>query len=112
MARQPTGVLIVPGDDDYTAVWTAWDQNGRPRRFDRMGAFGGAIYNCYDISVEEPDFYRSASLGPTVYDDDSASSSPTQTGWWHLNRKYMRLKVRRRRDGRYRIRRPVIPNEL
>lgn len=112
MARNPVSRRIVPTDSDYQDVWEAWDENGRVRQFDRMGEWGGAIYRCYDLGSEEPDFYQAASLQGTFYSDDGPAEYPYQVGWWHVNRNYMRLRARWRPDGRIIIERPEIPNEL
>jgi len=113
MARNPDAKKIDTGHADYDDVLADWIENGRPKQFSRDGAFGGAIYQVLgDLTADEPIFYQIASLGPTLYDDDSPAAHPYQEGWYHVNRNYMRLKVRWTHDGRIRIKRPVIPNKL
>jgi hypothetical protein len=113
MARNPVAKKIDTDHADYDEILADWIASGRSKQFSRDGAFGGAIYQVMgDLTVDEPTFYQTASLGPTLYDDDSPAARPYQEGWYHVNRNYMRLKATRRSDGRIRIRRPVIPNEL
>lgn len=111
--RQPAAVSIDPTHDDYDSILEDWEAAGRPSQFSRDGSFGGAIYQVLgDRTVAQPTFYQIASLGPTLWNDSSAAEHPYQEGWYHVNRHYMRLKVRWTTDGRIRIKRPYIPNEL
>lgn len=114
MARNPVAKPIESTHADYDDVLADWIASGRPRQFSRDGAFGGAIYQVLgrDVDSDEPTFYMIASLGPTLYNDDSPAAHPYQEGWYHVNRNYMRLKVRWTHNGRIRIKRPIIPNEL
>lgn len=112
MARNPTGKLFSYGDDGYDDIWAKWIENGSPNQFDRMGSFGGAIYHCYDLSATYPDFYQAVSRGPTLFDENSAAEKPYQRGMWLVNRDFMRLKASWTRDGRPKITRPEIPNDL
>lgn len=105
---------ITYGDSDYDDIHTAWVANGRPHQFDRMGSWGGAIYNVHDVTATYPDFYQRCSLVETTLPgDDDPSTTPTQEGWWLINRRYLQNKIRRNpRYGTIEIARPEVPNEL
>lgn len=112
MPRNPVAKPIDTSHEDYDDVHADWVSNGRPHQFSRMGAWGGAIYAVYDVTAESPTFYQRASMGPTTYDETGPSDNPTSYGWYWVNKKYMRLKAKVLPDGRIRITRPEIPNQL
>jgi len=92
MSSPPASKKISYGDTAYDTVYTAWVENGRPHQFDRMGSWGGALYRVVDPSQTYPDFYQARSELPTEFNDNSASSSPSQKGWWLQNRSYGMIK--------------------
>ena len=78
------------GDVEYQEIWDDWVVNARPRQFSREGAWGGALYRIRNPegvvwdSVEYPDFYQAASLGPTVVDETETGKGRVVTEGWHL----------------------------
>lgn len=103
---------IVYGDTEYSTIHADWLTNGSPAKFCREGSWGGAYYHVLDTSATYPDFYQVMSLGPTTFNENSASLRPTQEGWYLQNRNYHTLKMKQRHDGRLKVTAPEIPNKL
>jgi hypothetical protein len=105
---------ISDGDSEYAEVYRAWERNGRPYQFDRVGDFGGAIYHCPDYRTKDrPDFYVHAEAGPTVFDEDKPGG-PIQHGFAEKVAKSGYLQVRAigpRHNARLKIRAIPLPRE-
>ena len=93
MSTPPASKKIEYGDVAYDTIHADWVTNGRPSQFDRMGSWGGALYRVVDPSQTYPDFYQARSDVATEWNDNSASISPSQSGWWLQNRKFGMIKA-------------------
>lgn len=101
---------ITPADAGYDAIHAQWVANGRPAQFDMAGGWGGALYQVLNRKIDEPDFYRSFSMGPTTVNQETGKV--TSKGWQLINRRYLRQRFKIDRKGQIRITRPELPDEL